>query len=379
MTSNATNTMKAIQVHEFIPDVSNITESQMTLSDDVSMPVPQKHQMLIRVLACSLSPGDVIMAHGNLIFLHPASFPFVPGMDVCGIVHDTNGHDDAKFQKGDVIVAANGVSPVGGMAEYMAIDAAEAVRKPPTVQNISQAAASSSAITALNAVMEHVQKGDRVLILGGSGGVGSAAIQIAKRHAGASFVATTSTREAFCKELGADRVINYRTENWWEVKEFSVSSSNKFDKIIDCVGGGNFYGRAEKVLKVGKEGGAFIAVTGDDTKPDCRTVWKAIKFFAAMPWRPLYTSLRPRRFPKYVMIMPHDFAQGRAKVLEWMSKGELIIPLDGGEKEEDASTPGAAAYPFTAKGVRDAFSKVASGHAHGKVVVSIQENNNSDE
>jgi alcohol dehydrogenase len=348
----------------------------MSMSDNVSMPIPNKNQMLIQVLACSISPGDVIMVHGNLIFMH-AAFPFIPGMDVCGIVQDPNGHD-SLFQKGDVIVGANGMSPVGGMAEYMAIDVSEAVLKPNSsskngaVNNKNkegvhalEAAASSSAITARNAVMDHVQKGDRVLILGGSGGVGSAAIQMAKQKAGASFVATTSTQEAFCKELGADQVINYKTENWWEMECFT-SANNKFDKIIDCAGGGNFYGRAEKVLKSGKDGGEFIAVTGDDTRPDCRTVWKAVKFFAKMPWRPLYTMIRRGTFAKYVMLMPYDLPKGRAQVLEWMESGDLVIRM---EKE----------YPFTAKGVRDAFSKVGSGHAHGKVVVSMQGNGNQKE
>lgn len=66
----------------------------------------------------------------------------------------------------------------------------------------------------------------------------------------------------------------------------------QFDVIVDTVGGGNFYGRAEQVLKPGKQGGKFVAVTGDDPRPDCRTVWKAIKFFANMPLRPLYTKIK---------------------------------------------------------------------------------------
>jgi NADPH:quinone reductase-like Zn-dependent oxidoreductase len=89
--------------------------------------------MIIQVLACSISPSDIIIVHGNLIFMHEA-LPFIPGMDVCGVVHDPNGHD-SKFRTGDVIVASpNGlVSPTGGMDEYMAIAVSEAVLKPPTV------------------------------------------------------------------------------------------------------------------------------------------------------------------------------------------------------------------------------------------------------
>ena len=85
------------------------------------------------------------------------------------------------------MVASNGLNPIGGMAEYMVIDEGEAAILPPCVSK-EQGASSSSAVTARNAVMDHVKEGDRVLILGGSGGVGSAAIQIAKTHAKASFV-----------------------------------------------------------------------------------------------------------------------------------------------------------------------------------------------
>lgn len=340
-----------MQVHQFVSDFSKMDDSHMSMNETAVKPALLKtNQLLIKVSACSISPGDKVMIQGNIIFLHE-TFPFVPGMDVCGTVQDANGHEQL-FQNGDVVVAANGMSPVGGLAEYMAVDVAEVKHKPTTV-NVLEAAASSSAITARNAVMDHVRKGDRVLILGGSGGVGSAAIQVAKRIAQASFVATTSSQDDFCTTLGADLVINYQNSNWWE-----VDWDQKFDTIIDCVGGGNFYGKATNVIKPGKLGGTFIAVTGDDTNPDCRTVWKAIKFFAKMPWRPLYTSIRRRTLPKYVMIMPYDVPNGRTQVLEWMGEGKLSIPLE-------------LKYSFTAQGVRDAFAKVAGGHAHGKVVISM--------
>lgn len=347
--------MKAIQVHKFVSDFKALRDADDIMSmQEVPRPVPKKGQLLVKVSACSISPGDIIMVHGNLIFMH-ADFPFVPGMDVCGTVQDANGSN--KFKVGDVVVAANGMSPVGGMAEYMAVDEAEAVLKPANVTN-QVAAASSSAITARNAVMDHVQPGDRVLILNGSGGVGTAAIQLAK-YRKASFVATTSSQIAFCKKLGADRVVNYREENWWEV---DYGDGQKFDKIIDCAGGGNYYGRATKVLKPGKQGGEFIAVTGDDTKPDCRTIWKAIKFFAAMPWRPLYSRLKSNTLPKYILMMPYDMSQGRQEVLQWLNEGTLKVPLDG---ESPMS--------FNVDNVRKAFATVASGHAHGKVVVTMDE------
>lgn len=349
--------MKAIQIHQFLNLPSSLegdsANQYLSMNHNVAKPsLLKKNQMLVKVLACSISPGDVIMVQGNMKMMH-TPFPFVPGMDICGVVVDPNG--STTFQNGNVVVASNGMNPVGGMSEYMVVEHDECVLKPNNNVSVEQGAASSSAIAARNAVV-NVQKGDRVLVLGGSGGVGSAAIQIAKRHA--SFVATTSTQSEFCKKLGADLVIDYRTQDWWQM-DFE-DENEKFDVIIDTVGGGNFYGRAEKVCKTGKDGGTFVAVTGDDPQPDCRTTWKLIRFFAKMFGRMLYTKFTTRRLPNYVMLMPHSVPEGRKEVLEWIENGSLTIPLD-------KDSP----LPFTTQGVSQAFRKVASGHAHGKVVVTI--------
>lgn len=295
------------------------------------------------------------MVQGNMLFMHE-KFPFVPGMDICGVVEDSN--KSTQFKKGDVIVASNGMTPVGGMAEFMVIPENQTVILPTGV-SVEHGASSSSAITARNAVMDHVKEGDRVLILGGAGGVGSAAIQIAKNHAKPSLIATTSTQSELCKELGADIIIDYREQDWWEIEKFQET---KFDVIIDTVGGGNYYGRAEKVLKTGKDGGSFVAVTGDVTQPDCRTVWKILKFFSSMLGRAIYTKMKTKTQPKYVALMPYDELKGRKDVLEWMKEGTLKIKLDGDNP-----------LPFTADGVREAFVKIGGHHAHGKVCVRVSE------
>jgi NADPH:quinone reductase-like Zn-dependent oxidoreductase len=369
--------MKAVQAHRFVTDFGSAESlaNSLTMATNVPRPIPKKKgQILVRVLACSISPGDAIMVHGNLIFLHQP-FPFVPGMDICGVVVEEQQDDDKQkkkknspnnagpslFRPGDIVVASNGIAAVGGLAEYMAVDVQEAVHKPAVV-GILEAAASSSAITARNAVLDHVKIGDRVLILGGSGGVGSAAVQLAKHIVGASYVATTSTQEALCVQLGADRVIDYRTDDWWDMKHCDDDNDQKlkFDVIIDCVGGPDHYGRAPLVLKPAKAGGTFVAVTGDDPLPDCRTWWRAIQFFFHLPWRPLYAWWHGRTLPKYVLIMPYDIPQGRAQVLQWIAEGRLSIPLDGDP------------FPFTDDGVRAAFRKIGTGHAHGKVVIAVQ-------
>lgn len=355
------NVMKAVHIQEFVKDFDEIgsilrLETNVDRPDKTSTPL-KKGRMLIRVLACGLSPADIHMLEGRFFFLKPDKFPFVPCMDVCGVVEDPNG--STTFQKGNIVVTDNGMSPQGGLAEYMVVPESRAVLKPISV-TVTQAAASASAITARNAVLDYCADipNSRILILGGSGGVGSATIQLAKGKAKASFVATTSTQSDLCQSLGADRVIDYRKENWWEVQEFR---DNKFDVIIDTVGGGNYVDKAKEVLKGRAYGGRFLAVTGDVTKPDATTLWKTIKFMCGfLLARPLYNCTIGRSLPIYTVLLPYEEAKGRKDVLEFLQDGSLKIVLDG-----------EGPLPFTHEGVCQAFQKVASGHAHGKVVVSI--------
>lgn len=282
--------------------------------------------------------------------MHPKTFPYTAGMDVCGRVEEVS--EDVKgFSIGDTIVASNGMTPEGGMAEYMVVPASEAVLKPKSV-SIEEAAASSSSITALDAVGD--VKGKRVLVLGGSGGVGTAAIQLAKR-AGASFIVTTSTQKELSASLGADLVLDYREKDWWTQKEFF---DNKLDVIIDAVGGNGHWKKSQKVLKTKNEGGKFVAVCGDDPKPDMSTVLKALGFMLSLPWRPLSTQIRPRKFPSYRLLFPEDTQKGREQVMEKIQDGAITVVVD-------------TMLPFTEAGVQDAFAKIASGHAHGKVVVKM--------
>ena len=366
--SKIPSTMKAIQVHEFMYRNGNTTA--MRMSDDVPVPIPARDELLIRVFACSISPGDILMVKGSMIFMAPPKgFPFIPGMDVTGEVvggcgdddDGDNGDDTGGFRPGDVVVASNGTLPIGGMAQFMCIKKSEAVKKPEKVST-TKAAASSSAITARNAVLNYVKKGDRVLVLGGSGGVGTAAIQFCK-IVGASFIATTSTQDELCRSLGADDVVDYRNDSWQTLDRWG---GQKFDKIIDTVGGGNFKDGV-KVLKPFKDGGYFVAVAGDDPRPDLSSWFKAIRFFFGLLKRPLYTWIHKSRMPGYTLLMPEAVPEGRKQVLARMNDGQLDVKLD-------ESSP----YSFTEEGVRQAFDKVASSHAHGKVVVSISNKTNED-
>lgn len=215
-----------------------------------------KGKLLLRVRACSLSPSDYRMLTGDasLIKKPKDGFPYVPGGDVCGVVLEVGKGVDG-FKKGDEVVATWDIFGVGGLAEYAVVDSRFAALKPPAISAAVGAAAANSATHAMKAVeLARVSEGDRVLVLGGSGGVGSCVVQLAKA-AGAAFVAATTTAGPLVASLGADRVIDYTQEDWAKLPEFEEAP---FDVIIDCAVGLAAWQAAQRSSVLPR--GRFVAV-----------------------------------------------------------------------------------------------------------------------
>ena len=183
-----------------------------------------KH-LLVRVQACSLSPGDyrMLSGDGKLIKKPKGGFPYVPGGDVCGVV-EAIGSSVSDFAVGDTVVGTWAVFGQGGLAAHTLVDSALAVHKSKALSSLQAAAAANSAGQALQALKAStVVSGDRVLVLGGSGGVGTCLTQMLK-HAGASFVAATTTKGKVLDGLGVDRYIDYTRENWYAQPSCCTSS-----------------------------------------------------------------------------------------------------------------------------------------------------------
>ena len=134
-------------------------------------------------------------------------------------------------------------------------------------------------------------------------------------------------------------------------------------QIIECVGGGEHWHRAtsSRVLKAWWLGGRFCAVCGDDAAPLVQSAVQLASFAAGMLWRPLWTTAAPW-VPAYRFGVAVATATSIAAVLAHVAEKRLRIPLDA-----------AGSFPFTAAGVIAALRLQAGGHAHGKVVVTIDE------
>ena len=198
-------TMKAIVAHEYGgPEVLKL--------EDAPVPAPNYGEILVRVIASGVNPADPLILNGKFAKEFGTHLPLILGYDMAGVVVKT-GEGVTKLKVGDPVYAY--LLFGGGWAEYCISNENESAIKPKSLSFVDASSVPLAALTALQAIeLGKVQPGQTVLIHGGSGGVGSFAIQIAKAR-GARVIATASTaNQDLLKQLSADVAIDYTKPNW---------------------------------------------------------------------------------------------------------------------------------------------------------------------
>lgn len=297
---------------------------------EVEKPAPQPGEVLVRVMGNSINAADWHILRGKPLFsrfvlglLRPKHR--ILGVDIAGVV-EAVGSGASRFKPGDEVYANLLDSGYGGFAEYVSASEDAAFLKPANLSFEEAAAVPMAAVTALQALRHHgqIHPGQRVLVNGASGGVGSFAVQIAKSY-GAEVTGVCSTRNIdLVRSLGADHVVDYTTTDFTRTGE-------RYDLIHDAVGN-----RSVGDLRGALAEGGKAAVTG----------------FSSMA-KMMGVSLRGGR----------DVAQVKAKVTrkdlellaELIESGKVRPRID--RSSPFAEVPAAIAY-------------VEAGHARGKVVVS---------
>ena len=213
--------MKAIVVHQY-------GGSEVLKYEDTPRPEPKENEVLVRVIASGVNPADPLIVSGKYAKEFGTHLPLIPGYDIAGVVEKT-GAKITKLKIGDPIYAY--VLWGGGWAQYAVATEGEAAIKPQSLTYVEAAAVPLAALTAWQALIDtaKLSAGQTVLIHGGSGGVGSFAIQIAKAR-GAKVIATASTpNQDLLKQLGADVAIDYTKTKFEEV-------AKDVDVVLDPVG-----------------------------------------------------------------------------------------------------------------------------------------------
>lgn len=316
---------------------------------EVPDPVPAADEVLVEIHATALNQLDGKIRDGAFKPILPYKPPFVLGHDLAGVVVAV-GAAVRGFKPGDAVYARPRDGHIGTFAERVAVNQADLALKP---ANLSMAEAASLPLVALTVwqlLVERVQlkAGQKILIHAGSGGVGTLAIQLAK-HLGATVATTTSAANAdLVRSLGADVVINYRTQ------DFSTMLSG-YDVVLNSLDAKTL----EASLKVLRPGGKLISISG----PPDPAFAKAQGLNSVLRLVLRLMSARIRSKAKRAGV---DYAF-------------LFMRADGGQLGEIAKLSEAGTlrpiidrvFPFAE--LNAAMTYVDSGRAKGKVVVSLRD------
>jgi alcohol dehydrogenase len=231
--------MKSIQIERYG------SSDVMEVNNTASIPSPSPGKILVNVKASGVNPADWKVREGYFQQMAPLQFPSTLGMDFSGVIKQLGENVPSDFKQGDEVYGQASVlrGGSGAFAELALVDKDTIAHKPKSLNHLEAAALPLVGVSAWQALIENIglSKGQKILIHGGAGGIGSMAIQLAK-HLDAYVATTVSTNDKqFVQELGADQVIDYKTEDFEDI-------INDCDAVFDTVGG-DTYRRSFKVLK----------------------------------------------------------------------------------------------------------------------------------
>jgi len=333
--------MKAFVINKY----SKKEELKLT---EVAVPEVKENDVLVEVHASGLNLLDSKIKTGEFKLLLPYKFPLILGHDVAGVITKV-GKNVKNFKVGDAVYSRVADHRIGTLAEFIAVDEKDVALKS---KNISMEEAASIPLVALTAWQTFIEtakleKGQKVFIQAGSGGVGTIAIQLAK-HLGAT-VATTASEKSFAmlKNLGADVLIDYKKDDFeYILKEYDLVLNSQDNNTL------------KKSLRIVKPGGKVISISGPPT-PDFA---KAIE----APW-----------FVKIILAFISSGIRKKAAKLG-VNYSFLFMRADGAQLSQITSLIESGvikpvldkSFPF--EQANDALAYVESGRAKGKVVVRVK-------
>lgn len=322
--------MKAIVCRKYgSPDVLELSE--------IEKPIPTSTQVLVNIKATSLNYGNLVLLKGSPFLARFAFGLFkpkfaIPGGDIAGVV-EAVGNEVKNFQPGDEVFGDLSACGWGGFAEYVAVPENALAIKPVNLSFEEAAAVPMAGVTALQAIKNKgkIQSGQKVLINGASGGVGTFAVQIAKAF-GAEVTGVCSTRNIdILQSIGADQTIDYTLVDFKELKE-------SFDLIIAV----NGYQAISTYKRALNANGNYVMVGGSGSQ-----LTEAI---VMGPWMSMIGS-------KKMSSMLHRPSQHDLILLkELIEEGKLKPIIDQCYKLSE---------------IAEAFTYFEKGHAQGKVIITV--------
>ncbi|MCX8281967.1 NADP-dependent oxidoreductase [Phyllobacterium sp. 0TCS1.6C] len=315
---------------------------------EVPEPELRDNDVMVEIHAASVNVLDAKIRDGEFKFILPYRLPLILGNDVAGTVVRV-GRNVRRFKAGDAVYARPAQDRIGTFAQYIAIDAADVAPKPANLTMEEAASIPLVALTAWQVLVERarLEKGQKILIHAGSGGVGTIAIQLA-RHLGAHVATTTSTGNIeLVRSLGADVVIDYRNEKFEEVLE-------GYDVVLNSLGKDTL----EKSLEVLKPGGKLISISGPPDPDFARqngSGWPLRQIMRLMSFG--IRSKARRRGVDYSFLFMTANGDQLARIGALIEAGAIRPVID-------------RVFPFAQ--TNEALAHVETGRAKGKVVIAMK-------
>lgn len=308
--------MKAVVIEEY-GGLDTLTEKA------VEKPPLLDNQILVEVKASSVNPIDWKLREGNLTDQYSFEFPIILGSDVAGVVKEVGKHV-IDYTVGERVFARPDTTRYGTYAEFTAVDELLVAKIPDNLSYTKAASVPLAGLTAYQCLFDalEIMEGQKILIHGGAGGVGSYAIQLAKLKG--AYVATTASKKnhGFLKELGADLCIDYHTENIEDILA-------DYDAVLDTVGASV----QTASMKILRRGGRLVSIVD----------------------------------------APNEELANRYGIKEqflWLNpNGEQLKELARLLGEERLKPVVGETFPLNEKGVKNAHVLSESSHARGKIIL----------
>ncbi|GAB2515613.1 zinc-binding alcohol dehydrogenase family protein [Spirosoma aerophilum] len=337
--------MKAVGFKTSLP----ISDAASFIDVDIVKPVPSGHQLLVKINAVSVNPVDFKIRQ-NSAKDTVLEQPKIIGWDAAGIV-EAVGDAVTLFNEGDAVYYAGDITKPGSNAEYQLIDERIVGRKPATLSNEGAAAIPLTALTAWEIFFDRMRlsperdRNKTLLIIAGAGGVGSIAIQLAKKLLDLRVIATASRPESidWCKKMGADVVVNHQNL----IEEVRNAGFHQVDYIVDFVDTNGYWDSMAELIK---PQGHIASITGSASPVVLNKLKsKSVSF----SWEFMFTR---STYQTDDMIEQHHILN---KVADLLDDGVL------------QPTHTQTLHGLTADNLKQAHTQLESGTTIGKLVITV--------
>ena len=335
--------MRAVQISHYSKQIH-------THLRQLPVPEPSPTQVLVRICAAAVNPLDLLLLSGSLRLLWKTPLPLTLGNECAGVVERV-GPEVTRFRAGDRVYARLPLERIGAFAEYAAVDQ-DALARIPAGYSFRQAAAIPlTGLTAYQGITEELQArpGQTLLIPGGSGSFGQMAVPIA-RELGLRVIVTGNSRaREGILALGAERYLDYRQENYWEVL-------SGVDHVIDTLGPKEF----ERELSVLKPGGRLLSLrTGPNRafgESHSLPGWQKALFTLAGA---RYDRAARRQGKEYRFLFVRADGAQLETITRMVERRQILPPVDP--------------HRFGLEQAEEALNLVAHGPTSGKVILDLEE------